>query len=150
MLNMETKKEIKFGLRYSGINVLKFSQYDVSNFNINNDNLIEYQNNFEVKVFEDTEEIGIISTTLLKIIEINENFCELKVLSKFKIVNFKEIIIKKSENSFDIPDALLLNFTTIVFGTIRGILHEKLKGTIIQNEVFPLIDIKDLWKNKGA
>ena len=81
---METKKEIKFGLKYSGIKVLKFSQYDVSNFNINNDNLIEYQNNFEVKVFEDTEEIGIISTTLLKIIEINENFCELKVLSKFK------------------------------------------------------------------
>lgn len=147
---METKKEIKFGLKYSSINVVKFSQYDVEDFSIDNENLIEYQNNFEVKVFEDSDEIGMMSTTVLKIIEIDQIFCELKLLSKFKIINFKDVVIKKEEGSFDIPESLLLNFSTIVLGTIRGILHEKLKGTILQNEVFPLIDIRDLKKQKEA
>lgn len=140
---METKKEIKFTLKYSSINVIKFSQYDISDFTIKDEDFIEYENNFEIRVFDDTKEIGLLSTTKLKVLEINEIFCELKLLSKFRITNFDEVIIKKSEESFDIPQQIIKNFATIVIGTVRGILHEKLKGTVLQNEVFPLVDLKD-------
>lgn len=141
------KKDIKLGLRYSSINVLKFSQYDVGDFDAKNDDIIEYQTDFAAIVLEKTEEIGIQTTIKLKIIEIDEIFCELKVESRFQVVPFNDIIVK-NDKGYDIPDGLLVNFTAIILGTIRGILYEKLKGTILQNEVLPLIDINDLMKNQ--
>ena len=66
---------------------------------------------------------------------------------KFQITPF-DTIIGKDNVGYKVPDTLILNLFNIVAGTIRGILYEKLKGTVLQNEVLPLIDVNKLIKSR--
>lgn len=137
----------KLGLRYLSINVLKFSQFDIGEFEIRQgEDVIEYQASFESKINSEKEEVIITTTLNLKIIEIDDIFCELKVASKFGVSPF-ENGIKEKDGKYLISESLLANFTAIIMGTLRGILHEKLKGTVLQNEVLPLIDLKAAISN---
>lgn len=145
---MENKeKELQFQMRISSVNVLRFSQYDIEDFDPNKFDAIEYQSDYGVKVLPDSSEIAVETTLKLKVQELDSYFGELKVLMKFQITPFDNII-KKVDDEFQIPDLLIFNLFNILTGTLRGILYEKLRGTILQNEVLPLIDIKDLMKAK--
>lgn len=145
---MENKeKEIQFQMKISSINVLRFSQYDIEDFDPNKFNAIEYQSDFGIKTLPETNEIAVETTLKLKVQELDSYFGELKVLMKFRITPFDDVI-KKAEDGFQIPDLLIFNLINILTGTLRGILYEKLRGTVLQNEVLPLIDIKDLIKAK--
>lgn len=147
MVNKEN--EIKFQMRISSVNVLRFSQYDIGEFDPNRVDAIEYQSDFNVKVLEESNELAVETTVKLNVQELDSYFGELKVLMKFHITPFEKVI-RKENNGFHVPDALMLNLLNIVAGTIRGILYEKLRGTILQNEVFPLIDTRDFMKAKEA
>lgn len=137
-----------FQMRISSINTLRFSQFDIEDINIDRKYIIEYESNFGIRLFEATDEIGMEATVKMKIPEIDRYFGELKIVIKFFISPFREVVVKNSETDFNIPDILLVNFTNIVAGAIRGILHEKLKGTILQDEVYPLIDVNQILKLK--
>lgn len=145
---MENKeKELQFQMRISSVNVLRFSQYDIGDFDPNKFDAIEYQSDYGVKVLPDSSEIAVETTLKLKVQELDSYFGELKVLMKFHITPFDNVI-KKLDNEFQIPDLLIFNLFNILTGTLRGILYEKLRGTVLQNEVLPLIDIRDLMKSK--
>ena len=81
----------------------------------------------------------------LVLLETKEDFAALKVESFFELKPFNNVIQKVNDN-FDIPDGILVNIATLSAGTVRGILFEKLKGTIVEKEVYPLIDINALFK----
>jgi hypothetical protein len=145
---MENKeKEVQFQMRISSINVLRYSQYDIDEFDPNKVDAIEYQSDFGLKTLSETSEIAVETTLKLKVQELDSYFGELKVIMKFHITPF-DTVVKKVENGFQIPDLLMFNLFNILTGTLRGILYEKLRGTILQNEVLPLINIKDLMKSK--
>lgn len=137
------KEEIRFQMRLSKINVLKFAQYDVEEFDINREDAIEFESGFSIKVVEESNEIVIEVTLKIKIVELEKYFGELKVATTFHIIPF-ETIIKTEKDGHQIPDSLVLNLFNIVAGTVRGILFEKLRGTILQNEVLPLIDVNEM------
>lgn len=141
-------KEIQFQMRISSINVLRFSQYDIGEFALDKNDAIEYQSDFNIKILEESGEVAVETTVKLKVKDLDSLFGELKVLMKFSITPFDSVIIKE-KNGFQIPDMLMFNFFNLITGTIRGILYEKLRGTVLQNEVFPLIDLKDLLVSKG-
>ncbi len=145
---MESKeKEIQFQMRISSISVLRFSQHDIEEFDPNKVDAIEYQSDFEVKTLHETSEIAVETTLKLKVQELDSYFGELKVLMKFHISPF-DTVIKKVDDGYQIPDLLIFNLFNILIGTIRGILYEKLRGTILQNEVLPLFDVRDLMNAK--
>jgi hypothetical protein len=144
---MDDNKHSTFGMRFSKINVLRYSQYDISNFDVSKDALIEYQTNFQFKIQKESSEIVILGNVKLFLIETKELFAELKVECFFELKPFDDAI-KQKENSYDVPNDLLISLTTIVIGTIRGILHEKLKGTPLQKEVYPLMNTKELMNLK--
>jgi hypothetical protein len=141
------EKEIQFQMRISSINVLRFSQYDIGEFDYNKFDAIEYQSDFGVKVIDESNEIAVEATVKLKVKELDSLFGELKVIMKFSIIPFDSVILKEKDG-FQIPDMLMLNFFNLITGTIRGILYEKLRGTVLQNEVFPLINLRDLLNIK--
>ncbi len=142
---MDNNNQISLNLRYSKINVLRYSQYDINSFDFTKEALIEYQSSFQIKIIQETSEIAILSTVKLVITETKELFAELKVENFFELKPF-DIAVKLKDNKteFEIPNDLLTHLTSLVVGTIRGILHEKLKGTLLQKEVFPLINTKEL------
>ncbi len=147
-MKMENKiKEVTFQMRISSLNVLKFSQYDIEGFEADKEDLIEYQSNINFTVLEESSEVAIEITVKLKNTDLNALLGELKVLMKFHITPLSEVITKK-EDDFEIPDAVVSNLITIVAGTVRGILYEKLRGTPLQGQVFPLIDVKELIQKK--
>ena len=142
------EKELTFGLRFDEIKLNKYSQFDLEqDFDEEAKGLIEFQSNFNFKILEKEEKIVCTVDVRLVILETKEAFAEIKVENFFKIHPFSEVIKKKSENNYDIPNPLLRNLVLQSISTVRGILSEKLKGTIAQKEVYPLINLDNLFKN---
>jgi len=143
------KKNITFNLRFAEINISKYSQFDLEKeFNKDEKLLIEFQSDFLFRVLKEEGKIICVVSVKLIIIETKEYFAELKVENVFNIKPFDEIIKIESDDTFDIPDPVLHNLVSLSISTVRGILSEKLKGTIAQNEVYPLINVASLFEDK--
>jgi hypothetical protein len=143
------KKNITFNLRFAEINISKYSQFDLEKeFNKDEKPLIEFQSDFLFKVLKEEDKIICVVSVKLIIIETKEYFAELKVENIFSIKPFDEIIKIESDDTFDIPNPVLHNLVSLSISTVRGILSEKLKGTIAQNEVYPLINAASLFEDK--
>ncbi|QEC52157.1 hypothetical protein EDD80_1065 [Anseongella ginsenosidimutans] len=142
---MESKAGPQFQMRISSIIVSGFSQYEVGAFNIEADDALEFQSEFQVRVLSDSSELEVLTTVKLNIRELNTLFGELKTSVRFKVLPF-ELVVKKAEEGYQIPDTLMVNLFGIVTGTVRGILYERLRGTILQNEILPLLNPKELIK----
>jgi hypothetical protein len=144
------KKELTFNLRFSEIKLIKYSQFDIEKeFDTEAKGLIEFQSNFNFKILFKEEKIVCIVDVKLVINETKEEFAQIKVENYFNVDPFKEVIKEKSPNNYDIPNPLLHNLVLLSISTVRGIMSEKLKGTIAQREVYPLINIDNLFKNKN-
>lgn len=143
------KKELKFSLRFAEIKLIKYSQFDLEQeFDTNAQALIEFQSNFNFRILPEEQKIACIVDVKLLILETKEEFAEIKVENFFNIHPFNDLIIKNSENNYDIPKPILHNLVSLSISTVRGILSEKLKGTIVQKEVYPLINLDKLFKDK--
>ncbi|MFZ2283071.1 MAG: hypothetical protein WAV86_04285 [Lutibacter sp.] len=142
-------KNITLNLRFAGIKVSKYSQYDLEEeFKKDEKPLVEFQSNFQFKVLENEEKVACLVTVKIVMIETREEFAELQVENIFEIKPFKDLIISKADNGFNIPDAVLHNLVSLSISTVRGILSEKLKGTIAQNEIYPLINPATIFKKE--
>jgi len=128
----------------STIRVLSFSQFEIEGLDPIEDREIEFQTQYNFQLFEETSEIGVTSIVVLNLKRRNLKYAEMKTLVKFKIYPLSSVIRQDSSSSFALPDTLILSLTTIVTGTIRGILSERMKGTVLQNEIFPLVDLKSI------
>lgn len=137
--------KISFDLRFVEIKVLKYSQFDVERqFDPKATPLVEFQSNFQFRVIPQDQMVGCQVTVKLIIIETKEEFAELKIENLFEIKPFDSIIKAVSPGNFEIPDGIIITIASISASTVRGILFEKLKGSIVQREVYPLIDIASL------
>ncbi|GHC65836.1 hypothetical protein [Ulvibacter litoralis] len=143
------KKNITFNLRYAEINVSKYSQFDLEKkFNKDEKPLIEFQSNFQFRVEKEEDKLVCIVNVKLIVLETKEHFAELKVENSFNIKPFEEVVKIEDDDTYDIPDPVLHNIVSLSISTVRGILSEKLKGTIAQNEVYPLINAASLFQDK--
>ena len=143
------KKKITFNLRYAEINVSKYSQFDLEKkFSKDEKPLIEFQSNFQFRVEKEEDKLVCIVTVKLIVLETKEDFAELKVENSFNIKPFDEVVKIEGNDTYDIPNPVLHNIVSLSISTVRGILSEKLKGTIAQNEVYPLINAASLFQDK--
>jgi hypothetical protein len=60
----------------------------------------------------------------------------------FFIENFSEIITTKADNTFVIPDNLLIVLNSISLSTTRGILWSSFRGTPLHTALLPIVDPK--------
>ena len=136
------KKEIKtLNMRFIDINVNKYSQFDLlEKFEKSKKPLVSFESSFKFDIKPEEDKISCIANVEVKIIETNELFAELKVENVFELKPMSEIIKPNDKNQFDIPNDILHTVVSLSISTVRGILSEKLKGTFIQHEVYPLIN----------
>lgn len=146
-------EEKKTNLRFTGIKVLGFSQFDLEqDFDKDTYPLFEFKTGIHFRVIADKERVACLVIVTLLIKETEEKFADLKVETQFNVTPFKETVQMNKANSsgFDIPNILLYNIANVSVSTMRGILYEKLKGTFAQDEVFPLLDLAPSFlKEKG-
>lgn len=143
------KKNITLNMRYTDIKVSKYSQYDLElAFDNKAIPLVQFQSDFNFQVYKGEEKVSCVIDIKVKILETEEVFAELKVENIFEIKPFSEIIKSKpGEEGFNIPDSIIVNIVSLSISTVRGILSEKLKGTVVQKEIFPLVDPLALFKS---
>lgn len=143
---MTKEKEITYNLRILEIKVVRFSQFELlEKFDETKYPLVEYQTNFDFKVVEEEEKIISIITVKIKIIETNEYFAELIVETSFFVSPIGIIVTKTDNEKFDVKGIVLYNIASVSLSTIRGILFERLKGSIIQKELYPLADLSKVF-----
>jgi hypothetical protein len=143
---MAKEKEITYNLRILDIKVVRFSQFELfEKFDETKDPLVEYQTNFDFKVIEDEEKIISIITVKIKVIETNEYFAELIVETSFFASPIGIIVTKTDNEKIDVKGIVLYNIASVSLSTIRGILFERLKGSIIQKELYPLADLSKVF-----
>lgn len=67
-------------------------------------------------------------------------------VTTFDVKNIKEIVKFDNEdsNKYDIPDSLMITFVGTAVSSTRGMLVNKLSGTILSGYYLPLINIKKL------
>ena len=143
-------KEIKkLDIRYANINVSKFSQFDLENeFDKEAKPLVNFNSNFQFKVFPDKEIITCIVSVNVSIIKTGESFCDLNVENDFEVKPLAKIVKTEEEGKFDVPTEILRTIVSLSISTVRGILYEKTKGSIIQGEIYPLINPSSLFEKK--
>ncbi|TXE16498.1 hypothetical protein ES731_13890 [Psychroflexus gondwanensis] len=144
---MEKKEGRKLDMRFSSIKVNKFSQFDLSKeFDLSNKPFVNFISNFGFKITPGENKISCFINVEMKIIETNEAFAELKVENIFEIKPMSLISKPNNKGGYDIPNDILRTIVTISISTVRGILSEKLKGTVIQNEIYPLINPSSIFE----
>lgn len=91
----------------------------------------------------DLEKHSIFSIVSIEILDSlnNESLCSLTVSCIFLVKNFEKIIAQ-SQNSFEIPEAMIDIINPISLSTARGMLFAFLKGTFLHNAILPIIDPK--------
>ncbi|RCW89788.1 hypothetical protein [Winogradskyella arenosi] len=143
-------KKLDIDIRYANINVSKFSQFDLKDeFDKESKPLVNFNSNFQFKVFPDKEMITCIVSVNVSIIETGESFCELNVENEFEIKPLAKIVKIEAEDKHNVPTEILRTIVSLSVSTVRGILYEKSKGSIIQGEVYPLINPMSLFEKKN-
>lgn len=108
---------------------------------------VNYNLNLEAKV--NPVDKFIFNITTVEARNELDNFLLAKVTVNlvFNIENFEEVI-KPKKDSFDIPELLVVIFNNISISTVRGIMFERFRGTILHNFPLPIIDPQKMQLQK--
>ncbi len=147
---MADVKKMTFEMKFDGIKIINFSQSNLElEYKKDNKPTVEFRTDFAFGVFPEDSKLGCMLTIKVLLPELNEEFAELKVEFRFKVKPFNELVTTKDDDSYEIPDALMHNLASISLSSARGILFEKLRGTALQNEIFPLVNPANLFAKKN-
>lgn len=150
--DMQAKeKSVSFGLRISNIKILRYTQSElIKDFDPSADPLISFDTNFSLKVIKDKEQIACLVGVKLIVKETSEEFAEINIEYLFDVKEFNAVIIpiEGKDGQYNILDDLIENIISISTSTTRGILFEKLRGTIVQKDIFPLLNLAHFKESK--
>ena len=77
-------------------------------------------------------------------------FAELIVESSFAVTPLEKLITKIEENKYDVKGIVLYNIASVSISTIRGVLFERLKGSLIHKEIYPLTNLAKIFLKENA
>lgn len=64
----------------------------------------------------------------------------------FHVEDIDTFVTKESETRINVRDQLMLNMLNPAYGTLRGLIHARFSGTLLENIPLPLIDVHDVLK----
>jgi hypothetical protein len=76
----------------------------------------------------------------------HESLLEFRTASWFEVQKAKEVIKLEEDNTFSIPDGLLLDAISVAVGATRGMLVLSNAGTYLNDAVLPIFDSFKLLK----
>lgn len=146
---MEDKSnEVFISMRLSEMYVQDFSQFALSKpVDSEKPLLINFNTGYKFQVFVETNHVQCNLKVKINVIELEEEFATITVVNKFEILELKNLIDQNQNDRLNLPDDLMLNLLSISIGGVRGIISERLRGTALDGQVYPLSDPKELMKS---
>jgi len=143
-------KEVKF--RLLKIREISFSCNDFlvePDVQFNEENLIvKIGSQLKPNLEDDTFSVRLLAKYLLKKESESIVLLSFETETIFKILHLADhIIFSKTKNEFTTDNNLLLTFTSIAIGSLRGMLVVKTSGTPLNNFPLPLVNPTDILKN---
>lgn len=136
-----------FNLRILDINVAQFSQFELKKeFKKDIFPLVEFQSDFDFKIIEEEEKVTCTISIKIRILETGEYFGEAVIATSFLVTPLQSVITKDNKGIITNINRLVLhNIAAISASTVRGIFSERFKGSLIQKDIYPLINIAELF-----
>jgi len=140
-----TETTIRF--RLAEVNTYYFQQNPpLKPFDQNNPSLIDYNLNFALPNKIEDNRVSIICKIEALIKETLERIGEIQTEFKFEIDSINDKPIKSSEK-IGIPQDIITTFVSITISTMRGIMIEKFRGTLLQHQLLPVINPTVITQN---
>ncbi len=146
MSSLEKKKS-------TSISLLKVEETGMS-LKVINGNLdlseIYWQIGFRLKPSVDISSniIGVEVRAAAENSSIRSEIASISVLATYRVENMNEYVSYENDANVKIDNILLANILSPAFGTLRGVILTRFKGTVLENLPLPLIDIHQFVKPK--
>lgn len=143
---MAKKEDIKFTFRLVGIELRKIEICELQKPDIN---IKEYsfEININAGVIEKEKKVVVNTNIETQNKEKTITYGRISVNCIYVIDNFdKVMILEKEKAGIPIDVSELLNIES--YSTVRGVMWNEFKGTILHNAILPIIDPKKLIPNK--
>lgn len=136
------KKDIKIGFAIREIETKQFAIIE-ENYDSKEKVGMKVDLNFEI-----TPDIRFLSVVLKIQFKQNEKaFLVTEISSSFEIApDSWKIMFNKKENILDLPKDFLSHITALTIGVMRGVIHAKTEGNIINKHVLPTINVTEIVK----
>lgn len=121
-----------------GIKTEQFATFE-ENFDINCEKT-EISISFKIKINQSNKQIGILMA--FNFIHASKQIIKLVVSCHFQI-NSEDWISLINENKLILNPKFVAHIAMITTGTARGILHNKIEGTIFSKIILPLINVDE-------
>jgi len=146
-------KPKQYNLRLSKINVLDYSYNEKHVANRDFDGIIKnllIDTKTTIDIDEDKKIIKIKLKIEFRLKDLLEVFFEILVETSFELSPFDQIVQKNdSGNIFITDDSITNTLLGLSFSTARGIVFERLRGSMLQGVLLPVIDPKMLLSNNS-
>ncbi|MDM1397105.1 hypothetical protein HX049_07945 [Myroides odoratimimus] len=144
---MKSKEEIKINAKIIRIKSLNFTQNDIQDDQYIENNIfkLDFNTKLQFGYNKEANEFIIFVDVVSYVKELDLEFSKIKVENAFEInsfgidLDFENI----SEEGVNIPDFVINSLVEASISNVRGMLVERFRGTIFQNEILPLISFSN-------
>ena len=141
-------EQINVSLGITKVNVLGYSQNETAGINQSDHSKgLEYKTTYNFRLIEEEKSIACLLEVDVNVIESKEELASITVECVFKVSPYDKVVQEKGKGQYDVKDILLINLANITTSTTRGILYERLRGAINTKDIFPLINVPQIFKN---
>lgn len=152
---MTTKKKQKTSVKYKikSLKITRFFENDYENLGLTSDDIknckLEYSVGLNINSEEETISF-VIGATYYKILKKSNERKDLFGIEAeyvYKCQNFKEKFPPQSDETVDIPDALMTELLQIAIHGTRGMMVAQANNPVYKKMFLPQIDFQALLKN---
>lgn len=142
---MKDDKEIGINARIIRVKTLNFTQNDVSILSTEDKLKLEFDTTLHFSYNQEKNEFLVYVEVVSSVKNIEFEFSKIKVENVFELnavgveLNLEDI----NDKGVNLPDFVINNLVELSISNVRGILTEKFKGTIFQDEIIPLISFNN-------
>lgn len=130
--------------KLSGIKIDQFSLKEPQKkFDQNKDSIVNYQINCTIPHKIINKNLLVLIKVIAIIIETEEILLEIQTGFQFEIDSINNKPLSQIKE-IKLPEDLVTTFVSISISTIRGIIFERAKGTVLQNQLMPVVNPKNL------
>lgn len=131
-------KSIK--LKFEKIHVEEFSQAKLGDdFDPDVHNTVIFNTGYRFLISDNSDKVECNLKITIGIPNLIEDYISMTVANEFRIIDLQNITTG-NDGDKTLPNELVKNLISLAISSTRGVVSERLRGTVLANHVYPLIN----------